>query len=74
MAEASNPGAELKTFHVQARSSQNEQSNMYGSYDPMVGLKTAGFLGSFLMAIIGYIIYKTGCKRSRLLLYLIFIF
>ncbi len=62
MAEGGLAGAELRTFHIQIRSTASEH-NIYESYDPMVGLKTAGFLGSFLMAIIGYIIYKAGCRR-----------
>lgn len=55
-------GAELKTFHMQVHLSSNE-NDIYSTYDPMVGLKTAAFLGSFLMAVIGYIIYKVGCRR-----------
>lgn len=37
----------------------------YGTYDPNIGIRIAGVLGSFLFSIIAYTLYKTRCKRDR---------
>lgn len=38
----------------------------YNSYDPEVGINTAGFLGGILVVLVLYVIYRTKCRKRIL--------
>ena len=54
----------LKTFKMAAKVDDDE-GRFYTSYDPVVGLRTAGVLGGFLTFIILYALYKSQRQRTR---------
>ena len=42
-----------------------EDGGLLLSYDPMIGIQTAAILGSFLLLVMAYIIYKGKCRRKQ---------
>ena len=55
---------QLKTFKMGAKQ-DDEEGSFSTTYDPVVGLRTAGILGGFLTFIILYAVYKSRLQRSR---------
>ncbi|KAK2163188.1 hypothetical protein LSH36_84g07024 [Paralvinella palmiformis] len=54
----------IKTFHM--RKEYRNPTDLYvGAYDPANGIRTACILGSFLLFVTVYIIYKAKCKKNR---------
>ena len=60
-------GHNTRMVHMQPRVTANNHPPQYGSfftpYDPMTGARTAAILGSFLLMLVFYIIYKAKCHQ-----------
>lgn len=52
----------VKTFHMEPRSSGDQ---LYMTYDPLTGVRTAAILGLFMVTVMGYILYKAKYNRNR---------
>ncbi len=54
----------IKTVHM--HHDLTDPSDLHvGQYDPMTGIRTAAILGSFLVVVMAYVIYKARFRRSR---------
>ena len=51
-----------QTYHLQYNL---EDRGLYLSYDPIIGIQTGGILGTCLVLVMGYVIYKTWCSNKR---------
>lgn len=52
----------VKTFHMEPRSSGDQ---LYMSYDPLTGVRTAAILGLFMLTVMGYILYKSKFSQAQ---------
>lgn len=60
-----NPGIRYFTVKPAKIDPRPKEAEIYRTYDPLTGIRTAAILGLFLLTIILYILYKSRYSRTR---------